>query len=59
MRMIPKGCVANIEEVKHSQVFGHTAAVAPGRSKDEQRSTGGFWVFFLHLGSWVLGSKES
>ena len=29
-----------------------------GRSQDEQRSTGGFWVFF-HLGSWVLGSKES
>jgi len=56
--MIRKGCVANMEEVKHSQVFGHTDAMASGRSKDEQRSTGGFWVFF-HLGSWVLGSKES
>ena len=44
--------------LKHSQVFGHTDAMAPGRSKDEQQSTGGFWVFF-HLGSWVLGSKES
>ena len=50
--MIPEG--SNIEEVKHSQVFGHTDAVTPGRSKDEQRSTGGFG-FFLHLGSGFQG----
>ena len=62
MWMIPKGCVANIEEGKHSQVFGlHTNAVArlPLPKVNRERSTGGVWVFFLHLGSWVPGSKES
>lgn len=54
MWMIPEG--SNIEEFKHSQVFGHTDnTVTPGRFKDEQRSTGGFGFFFLHLGSGVQG----
>ena len=57
-----KGCVANIEEGKHSQVFGlHTNARVglPLPKVNRERSTGGVWVFFLHLGSWVLGSKDS
>ena len=54
MWMIPEG--SNIEEFKHSQVFGHTDnTVTPGRFKDEQRSTGGFGFLFLHLGSGVQG----
>jgi len=51
--MIPEG--SNIEEAKHSQLFGHTDTVTPGRSKDEQRSTGGFGISCI----WDLGSKES
>jgi hypothetical protein len=35
--MIPEG--SNIEEAKHSQLFGHTDTVTPGRSKDELGAT--------------------
>ena len=51
-----KGCVANIEEGKHSQVFGlHTNAVAPASYKGEQR-TEHRWCLGLLLAFGILGS---
>lgn len=54
-------CCKHIEEGKHSQVFGlHTDAVARlPVPKVNSRAPVVFWVFFLHLGSWGLGSKDS
>jgi len=47
--MIRKGCVANMEEVKHSQVFGHTDAMAVPKTNS------GAPVAFGSSSIWDLG----